>query len=105
MNDEWTAEDLAEMEAARVRAGVQVMATAVKIDGFPTIHELAKMGTTNHLGFGYFETIGPNWNMEWNGGGAMYRTTSGKAFTPVFVEGIVEAFKEKVPCSDSTDPS
>lgn len=91
----WTTEDLAEMEALRVKAGVQVMATAMKIDGFPTIHELAKMGATNHCGFGFFETVGPGWKMEWCGGGAMHRTSTGKAYTPVFIEGLVEAFEEK----------
>lgn len=94
-DEPWTAEELAEVEACRVRTGVQVMATAMKIEGFPTIHELAKMGTTNHQGFGYFETVGPGWKMEWCGGGAMHRTSTGKAYTPVFIEGVVEAFEEK----------
>ena len=95
MNEEtWTAEDLAEMEVNKRRTGAPVMATAVKIDGFPTIHEIAKLGTTHHMGFGYFETIGPDWKLMWNGGGAMYRTASNKAYTPVFVEGSGNPFNE-----------
>lgn len=95
MTDEnWTEEDLAEMEVNRVRTGAPRMATAVKLDGFPTIHEIAKLGVTVHHGFGYFSTTGPDWKLEWNGGGAMYRTTSGKAYTPVFVEGSGNPFEE-----------
>ena len=99
----WTAEDLAEIEAMRVRAGVRVMATALKVEGFPTIHEIAKLGTTHHMGFGYFETVGPNWKLMWNAGGAMARTASGKAYTPVFLEGLGDPFREQRDESRRTD--
>ena len=104
-NEPWTAEELAEMEVNYKRTGAAAMATAVKIDGFPTIHEIAKLGETHHRGFGFFETFGPNWTLRWCGGGAMDRTASGKAYTPVMLEGTGNPFEEKVSCSDSADPS
>lgn len=94
--DIWPAEDMAEMEANHKRTGAAAMATAVKIDGFLTIHEIAKLGETRHQGFGFFETTGPNWKLRWCGGGAMYRTASGKAYTPVMLEGTGNPFEEKV---------
>lgn len=103
--DIWTAEDLAEMTATCTKLKAACVATAMEVDGFKTIHELAKLGETHHQGFGFFETIGPNWTLRWCGGGAMYRTASGKAYTPVTLEGPGNPFEEKVPCSDSTDPS
>lgn len=94
-DETWTAEDLAEVEVNRKRTGAAAMATAMKIDGFPTIHEIAKLGDTKHQGFGFFETFGPNWTLRWCGGGAMYRTASGKAYTPVMLEGPGNPFEEK----------
>lgn len=90
----WTQADLDEMMAAQDKAGAAGIATAEKIEGLPTIHELGAMGKTTFLGDGFFETtgygpapdvrtLGKPWRMTWSGGGAMRSTSSGKSYTLV----------------------
>ncbi|MBA3013972.1 MAG: strawberry notch family protein [Proteobacteria bacterium] len=76
----WSAEDFQEI-VQHVASG-KVVLLADRSVGLPTIHDLPT-GSTQHLGYGVFKTVTPEYEAHWSGGGAMPHTPSGKAYTIV----------------------
>ncbi len=88
--DRWTAEDWAAIH--RLLAKGTPVLLAEDGHGIPTIHEFGRTGQTDMVGYGVFKTVGDGWTASWEGGSAMDRTPSGKAYTTVqFTGGAVPA--------------
>jgi hypothetical protein len=82
---EWTAEDWRAVH--RLLAKGTPVLLAQEGHGIPTIHEFARLGKTDMVGFGVFKTVGDGWTANWDGGSAMDRTPSGMAYTTVQFSG------------------
>lgn len=87
----WKAADWQEIHR-HLAKGVPVLLTE-EGHGIPTIHEFARLGKTDMVGFGVFKTVGDGWTANWDGGGAMQRTAaSSMSYTTVqFSDGTVPA--------------
>lgn len=84
-DDGWKTEDWAEIHR-HLAKGTPVL-LAEEGHGIPTIHEFGRLGKTDMVGFGVFKTVGDGWTARWDGGSAMDRTPSGKAYTTVQFRG------------------
>jgi hypothetical protein len=79
MND-WTREDIQLL--IDLVANNQIVLVADHKLGIPTIHGIPG---AEHLGFGYFEATNPQYTIQFEGGGAMSRTPSGKGYSVAIV--------------------
>lgn len=79
----WSAEDYAEIK--KLVENGRIVVVADRSLGLPTIHDFPS-DSTQHLGYGAFKTVTPEYDALWDGGGEMMHTPSGKAYTIVDVK-------------------
>jgi hypothetical protein len=80
--DGWAADDIRHLLSKLESEPVLVADAKLEI---PTIHDLA--GEARHLGFGFFEVTAPTYKLQFNGGGAMQHTPSGRGWTYLRIDG------------------
>ena len=80
--ERWTADDIRYLLGKLEIEPVLVADAKLEI---PTIHDLA--GEARHLGFGFFEITTPTCKLQFDGGGAMQRTPSGRGWTYLHIDG------------------
>jgi hypothetical protein len=72
----WTIEDF-QLLIDLVANGRMVLVADTSL-GLPTIHDFSG---AEHIGFGYFTATNPQYTVDFEGGGAMSRTPSGKGYS------------------------
>jgi hypothetical protein len=78
----WTADDIRYLLGKLEIEPVLVADAKLEI---PTIHDLA--GEARHLGFGFFEVTVPTYKLQFDAGGAMQHTPSGRGWTYLHIDG------------------
>ncbi|CDS48897.1 hypothetical protein [Polaromonas sp. CG9_12] len=88
----WSVEELNELLEKAHQGDMVAISNGGGIPGVPTLQDIGELGATRHVGMGMFETSGTDdkgkpWKINWDGGGAMNRLTSGKPYTNVSLNG------------------
>ena len=88
----WNVEELNELLEKAHDGDFVAISNAGGIPGVLSIGDIGELGSTRHVGMGMFETSGTDasskrWTLNWDGGGAMNKLTSGKPYTNVAKSG------------------